>query len=233
MQQYDKAKHKANVISTSTDCDFNDEHAYMVASAARHTSNGGSERNVWYLDTGALQHFTCNCDFLEGFVLVNSTNIQLGDNRAVLIEGYGTITATITINGCDSELRLLDVVLTLSLAKNLISPSRLVEQGHLLSLDINGARVTVGQDGPVMLTARHSHGMLISPLCVQQHAEHVASTSMTISLRSLHCHLGHVGKDRLLQMAHTTIDLCDLHVINNLDDCVSCIKGKLGRTPIG
>jgi hypothetical protein len=153
-------------------------------------------------------------------VPVNGASVQLRDNRVVVIEGY------------NSELRLHNITLTPSLAKNLISPSQLMEQGHHLSLNIDSAHITVRHNGPIMLTAHHSHSMLISPLHVCHHAKHMTSATTSISLHALHCCLGHISKDHLLTMVRTAVNLCSLQVINNLDNCMSCIKGKLRHAPI-
>ena len=56
--------------------------------------------------------------------------VQLGDNSTIDIHGHGTVTATIIINSCKTEVKLNNVALAPSLAKNLISHSQLAECGH-------------------------------------------------------------------------------------------------------
>lgn len=60
-------KDKANTISTITsDSTSNKEWAFMVTSATTQGSkHSSSKHNVWYLDTGASQHFTCNHNFYK------------------------------------------------------------------------------------------------------------------------------------------------------------------------
>jgi len=65
-----KHKEKANVVSTTVnnDSSSDSEHTFMVMSAS-HSPHDSSERNTWYINTVASQHFMCNCEFLHNFIM--------------------------------------------------------------------------------------------------------------------------------------------------------------------
>ena len=99
-----------------------------VSGLLLHGSEGGtSDPALWYLDTGATSHMTGRREFFNKLDNSITGSVKFGDNSWIQIEGRGEI----EVNQKDgSILRLGNVLFVPKLEANILSLSRLDEEGY-------------------------------------------------------------------------------------------------------
>ncbi len=143
-----------------------------------------------------------------------------------------TVHASTIINGVCMSVVLHNITLAPSLAKNLLSPSHLTDSGHVMHLNHTSCCIMSANTNAAIIVTIHHGGMLIMPLTIVCVNARATMASTTTSLVDMHHHLSHISKEQLVHMIKSAPDLKGTIIINNLSDCLACIKGKLKRTPI-
>jgi hypothetical protein len=163
------------------------------------SANGQStadERAIWFLDSGATSHMTCNRDWLHDYRSLPVNRVTLGNNAVIDAVGVGTIRGTTIVDGRSTSLVLAGVLLVPQLEKNLISPNRVTELGYVAIQDHRGCTIRRARCGTTLLVAQPNDGMLCVPLTptLAHVLRSLATTVRTTTLDQLHWCLGHVSE---------------------------------------
>jgi len=200
----------------------------MIASTVGGPSKH-DKHTTWYLDTSASQHFVCDQSYLHNFITTTNANVFLGNNWPLQILGYGIVHVSTVINGVCTSVVLHNIMLAPSLSKNLLSPSHLMDNSHAMHLDCTSCHIMSANTNTAIITTIHHGGMLVMPLTIM----HINARATTTLLADMHCHLSHIGKEQLVHMIKLAPDLKGTVIVDDLGDCLACIKGKLKCMPIG
>ncbi len=174
----------------------------------------------------------CDQSYLHHFVATSNTSVFLSDNRPLHILGYSVMHAGVIVNGVHTSITLDNVVLALELAKNLLSPSQLAESGHAIHLDHSGCQIMNSNTNTTVIITNHHAGMLIVPLIMERINTRATTATTTILLTKMHCCLGHISREQLISMVRAGTNLGSATIVDDLGDCLACVKGKLKRMPI-
>jgi hypothetical protein len=151
---------------------------------------------IWFLNSGAMSHMMCNCNWLHDYWSLPVNHITLGNNTMINTIRVGTIWGTTIINSHSTSLVLVGVLLVLQLKKNLISPNWVTELGYVAIQDHCGCTICCACCGTMLLVTQPNDGMLCVPLTpTPAHMLHSLATMVcTTTLDQLHWCLGHVSE---------------------------------------
>ena len=168
----------------------------------------------------------------------------MADDFILWVRGVGDVTLKATVNGSVSSVRLKDVLYVPMLRRNLISTSKLTENGVAI-LHIRAIYKMISEDGVghLIMTGHRSDGLWILDVVTQSKQSFAnAMNSSSPSVLELsradctfcrwHHRFGHLSAHTLKKMAQQEIvigltisDSADLGV------CSGCAHGKQHRTP--
>ena len=210
------------------------------------TTLSSADHSVWYADFGATEHMTDQRQWFQTFspIADGCWSVTMADDFTLWVRGVGDVTLKATVNGSISSVRLKDVLYVPMLQRNLISTSKLTENGIAI-LHISATCKMISEDGKghLIITVHRSDGLWILDVVKQSKqsfANAVISSSPSVpelsradcTFRQWHHRLGHLSAHTLKKMAQQDIvigltisDSADLGV------CSGCTHGKQHRTP--
>lgn len=100
-------------------------------------SNAAANQYVFYLDSGASQNMTPYFDWLTNVRPTPTTKIRVANNEHLSVKCIGDM--SIEIDGANIEMK--NVLCVPNLATNLISVSKLTENGNKIEFDKNGCSI--------------------------------------------------------------------------------------------
>ncbi|KAJ0511953.1 putative RNA-directed DNA polymerase [Helianthus annuus] len=179
-------------------------------------------KDDWIMDSRGSYRMTPNTSLFKEFKKENLGSVKLGDDRACMIEGHGTIVLKLT-NG--TEVELSNARYIPKLTKNLISLGTCESNGYTVSLKHGKARVIKGS--MVVLTGtRRANDIYVldgHAMCGEVAvAEKKESTAML-----WHKRLGHMGSQGMKELIKQGVikDLVDYE----FGLCENCIMGKADK----
>ena len=95
-------------------------------------------KDIWLLDSGCNNHMTCNKDLLSWIDSSISSDITLGDDSLVKVQGKGTVPI---LPKQDVKKDINDVCHILDLKHNLLSVGQLVEHGYKVVFEGASCRI--------------------------------------------------------------------------------------------
>nr|GEV66681.1 retrovirus-related Pol polyprotein from transposon TNT 1-94 [Tanacetum cinerariifolium] len=187
-------------------------------------------KDIWYIDSGCSNHITGNRSKFERLDESEKSQIRLGDDKQIKIEGRGT--AMVMLN---SEKKLIpDVHFASCLAHNLLSVGQLMETGHSILFDDGKCVVTNKITGKAIAHAYMSHNRMF-PLVFSSHMESAMMSNTIEETKLWHLRYGHlyITGLKLLRNKHMVNDLPDIWSLTHV--CEGCALGKQAKSsfPVG
>ena len=192
--------------------------------------NTGKEvtnKNMWCLDSGCTSHL-CGKSLLFNSMTSASGNLKLASNKyTATIEGKGKV----TMFKEKEKFNLNDTLFIPDLTTNLLSVSKITEKGNKVIFEKEKAFI-MENDGTVILTAKKSNDLYYLEFDESNEtAKYTRTTGNDSKIMQWHRKLGHINEKDLVRMAKEEL-MYGLDVgEGKLDNCETCIKGKLSRLP--
>eukprot|EP00794_Sanderia_malayensis_P007516 gene7517-8350_t len=93
------------------------------------SNTNSDECFIWYIDSGASQHMSCNKNWMKNYNEFSvPEKVRLGDNRTVEALGKGTVWLRVMADGKYKPVEMSDVLYVPSLVKNLFSVRAVVDK---------------------------------------------------------------------------------------------------------
>lgn len=188
-------------------------------------SLNGIDSENWYIDSGATAHFTNNKKLLSITKDIPNAMCTIADNQKLHVESVGNTQIEIDNNGKNDAVLITDVLHVPKLSTNLLSVSRIAQQGYMVVFDRKKCTI-FDEERNAIATASEDHGMykLDRPI----HRIHAVGT--TTDYETWHRRLGHPCHNVLMRMRNTVLKDININEANR-NTCIPCVKGKQHRLP--
>jgi hypothetical protein len=157
--------------------------------------------------------------------------VKLGGSKSLLAEGSGTI--RFTVHGQDHmvEIELKDVLFVPRMRRNLISVSKLSDDGYTIICDQDGLTISDGKT--TIKTDRENDLFLLSAEDIVEKGPQSGECLIAkfgpnthkLSVMLAHRALGHVSKEKVLK----TLERANIKYTDDMTTCDACIQGKQHR----
>ena len=197
-----------NAKEIALNASANDEASYQITN--------------WCLDSGATSHMTADGGTFKS-LKKTSKILQLANNFRTSIDGVGDIQITVPDGGNGKRATLTQVLHVPDLRTNLMSVSKITDQGHEVTFKKNVACVKNKKQEMLAIAARKGNYF------VQGNSEkaYIAERYENSKLMTWHERLGHLNERNLKQMFETEAVIgMKLSKTEQLGTCEICIKGK-------
>lgn len=204
-----------------------DEYLF-VANEVRCTSN----MCKWILDSGATNHMTPQRQVFSTYESIDGKKIFMGDNGCVEAIGIGNVVVQSEVDGHERKITMRNVLHVPKLHSNLLSVSKLVNEGCKVNFFTNGGTIE-GPNGTLLAKPSQELNLFYITFKKVFGAE-VASVAHSNSKMNLwHQRMGHLNMKsvRALESMVSGIDLDAPHVDTSHEMCETCIQGKQTRVP--
>ncbi|XP_039313822.1 uncharacterized protein LOC105196674 isoform X3 [Solenopsis invicta] len=180
--------------------------------------NTGSSED-WYIDSGATIHLTNKKDWFQDFDEENGHSVAVASGQTLNFQGKGNVIIS-TKNG---EKKISNVVYVPDLKTNLLSVSKMVNNGHVVVFNSTGCQVYDAENclikGEIVVTASYHNGLYrLDTSQIANLAKHTDSEEIW------HKRLGHLNRismNLLKKNLATGINFDD----ERSEQCVACLKG--------
>ena len=221
--------HSTRAIRYSSDSE-SDTVGLMVSQAL---SVGSTNPDCWIIDSGATCHISNNRSlFVEYNSLEESQSVTLGDGHTLEAVGKGVVALKLKLeDGKTITGRLNDVLYVPELTYNLLSISRVTKLGKRVKFYRSYCNII---DNKERITATGTkRGDLYYLRCRQIHQAHMSDAQLTVSREYLwHQRFGHLSESGLHMLSNQKlVDDFDYNTAKSIPLCMSCIDGKLHRSP--
>lgn len=182
--------------------------------------NYSSTENEYVVDSGTNFHMCNSKKHLINYTPYRRTReVRLGGSRALSAQGTGTARITFMCDGQPSVILLSEVLYVPRLRRNLISVSKLTDDGFGVQVDRDSIVLTQGNS---TVEAKRNNGLylLYSTNPVEVNA---ADSKKKVSLSLIHRTLGHINVGWLRSMLKRNGD----EVIEDFVGCDDCVAGKM------
>lgn len=187
-------------------------------------TTGSGEMEVWYIDSGASRHMTCNREWLTGLTtLEEPISIYLADNSVLVAKEEGTVTLK---SSGSVTMKIERVLLVDGMGKNLFSVCQAAAKG--ISTKFNSTGCTLEKDGEVLASGTGKNGTYT--LEYSYEGKVYGNVALTSNAQLWHQRLGHLGEAALKTMVKDNM-VTGLHLSNcSVPFCGKCAEGKLSKT---
>lgn len=190
-------------------------------------------RNEWCLDSGATTHMY-NArdnfqDFKDNVQTIVQTAVKGGPGTNAKAVGIGTVKISINVNGMSNDIKLQNVTYVPELRSNLISVSRIVENGCTVRFTTDTATV-LRKNGTIAMTAKKKGRLYIVKTTKTATAMHAKQEDS--ALNRWHSRLGHLNFNDLRKMKNKEM-VIGLKFDSNEEtpSCIVCDKAKIHKLP--
>lgn len=213
--------HKANECNSKNAKEKSKAAAFCVG-----FSTGNTNKEDWYIDSGASMHMTMREDWLENKTAPEVQEIVVANNSVIPVAAAGTVNIDVFVNNIVSSIEIRNVQHVPNLSTNLLSVSQIVKNGHTVRFDNTTCKIFNGKQ--LVATADLVDNMYKLNISVKNFA--LASSSVKQDSNLWHRRLGHLNFSDLNKLQNGLVSGVEF---SNKDDetCVPCIKGKQCRLP--
>ena len=174
--------------------------AFAAPTATSHTN-----KDVWYVDTGASQHICLRRDWFSQYVdLTTSVEISLGDGRVHHAQGIGSVEVLADVAGQQIKLHFNDVLYVPSMTFNLLSTSAIddeysfiIKKGVISLFDTTDKLVANAPKGSSKLYELQG-STIVQSFANASIVQACVAGSQQLDL--WHQRLGHLGMNNLLKL---------------------------------
>ncbi|KAK9736911.1 GAG-pre-integrase domain [Popillia japonica] len=179
--------------------------------------------NEWTLDSGATDHMTPFKEFLSDFIEVNLGTVIAADGNRLKIKGKGKALLDIEDEYGGWKIELGNVLYVPQLEDNLVSLSKIEENGSKIIIDEGTAKIVNKNEIVIVAKKRNL-------LYKFETKEIMRKAAKVTSIDTWHRRFGHVHTEAIKKIPELEIKGND-----EQKDCITCIQGKMRRRkfPIG
>ncbi|KAK4387007.1 Retrovirus-related Pol polyprotein from transposon TNT 1-94 [Sesamum angolense] len=211
-----KGNHQANCIEENNSSD-----------QLFYTCNSVAEigEATWYIDSAASNHMTYNKGAFQTLDESFKTNVKLGDNHIVKVEGKGSV----AINTKKGTRIINDVMYIPNLRTNLFSVGQMMEKGYTLHFGGDSCTIYDNKDK----TLKIAEVRMKEHRCFPIHHQYGRTAMKAQEDQSWLCHrrLGHFNFQGL-KILHQKKMMTDLPQIQAIEGaCEACPQGKQHKKP--
>lgn len=201
----------------------NNEHTAKNAFSA-FKCEAATDKNAWYVDSGASAHMTPNVEILSDLKTTSADCITAANGDGMCVKGVGSA----LLNISEKEIIANNVLHVPKLTVNLLSVSRIVENGNTVTFKKSGCTIKNAND-EIIAQCNAQNG--VYKMLVGKN-NNCLLTNKAESAYTWHRRLGHVNFDTLKKMKNGAVEGINF---NDNDDeirnCETCARGKLARLP--
>lgn len=190
----------------------------------------GFEKTDWYVDSGASTHMVSDKNLLYNISYQPITKeIVVANQNSVQVECSGDLDLTTSVQGSEHRINVKNVLCVPNLTTNLLSVSRIVENGNRVSFNKNGCYIFNAKNDCIGEASLENNVYKLNIVKSKQVLAAVVQTSST----TWHRRMGHINSNDLEKMKHGAVygvsyqDKCCISKAN----CVVCCEGKQVRLP--
>ncbi|KAK4404232.1 Retrovirus-related Pol polyprotein from transposon TNT 1-94 [Sesamum angolense] len=181
---------------------------------------------TWYIDSAASNHMTYNKGAFQTLDESFKTNVKLGDNHIVKVEGKGSV----AINTKKGTRIINDVMYIPNLRTNLFSVGQMMEKGYTLHFGGDSCTIYDNKDK----TLKIAEVRMKEHRCFPIHLQYMGRTAMKAQGDQSwlwHRRLGHFNFQGL-KLLHQKKMMTDLPQIQAVEGaCEACLQGKQHKKP--
>ncbi|KAL0318759.1 UNVERIFIED_CONTAM: hypothetical protein Sangu_2032100 [Sesamum angustifolium] len=181
---------------------------------------------TWYIDSAASNHMTYNKGAFQTLDESFKTNVKLGDNHIVKVEGKGSV----AINTKKGTRIINDVMYIPNLRTNLFSVGQMMEKGYTLHFGGDSCTIYDNKDKTLKIVEVR----MKEHRCFPIHLQYMGRTAMKAQEDQSwlwHRRLGHFNFQGL-KILHQKKMMTDLPQIQAIEGaCEACLQGKQHKKP--
>ncbi|KAL0403671.1 UNVERIFIED_CONTAM: Retrovirus-related Pol polyprotein from transposon TNT 1-94 [Sesamum radiatum] len=212
-----KGNHLANCIEENHSCD----QLFYTCNSVAETGDA-----TWYIDSAASNHMTYNKGAFQKLDESFKTNVKLGDNHIVKVEGKGSV----AINTRKGTRIINDVMYIPNLRTNLFSVGQMMEKGYTLKFGGDSCTIYDNNDKTLIIAKVR----MKEHRCFPMQLQYLGGTAMKAQEDQSwlwHRRLGHFNFQGL-KILHQKKMMTDLPQIQAVEGaCEACLQGKQHKRP--
>ncbi|KAL0423820.1 UNVERIFIED_CONTAM: Retrovirus-related Pol polyprotein from transposon TNT 1-94 [Sesamum radiatum] len=212
-----KGNHQANCIEENNSSD----QLFYTCNSVAETGEA-----TWYIDSAASNHMTYNKGAFQTLDESFKTNVKLGDNHIVKVEGKGSV----AINTRKGRRIINDFMYIPNLRTNLFSVGQMMEKGYTLHFGGDSCTIYDNKDK----TLKIAEVRMKEHRCFPIHLQYMGRTAMKAQEDQSwlwHRRLGHFNFQGL-KILHQKKMMTDLPQIQAVEGaCEACLQGKQHKKP--
>lgn len=187
-----------------------------------HVDSTDDSNDIWFVDNGFSNHM---CGLKDKFKELEEFHemVRLKDNKVIQVEGKGIVAV---------QTSLYDVCFVPNLAHNLLSVGQLMTSGY--SILFNNGLCAIKDNLGQMIANICMTANKMFPLEVSEVHNFALVANAKDELKLWHLRYEHLNVNGLKLLSEKSMVL-ELHKINSLDLCETCVYGKQARHyfPVG
>ena len=228
------------VVSLSNSSDENENahqagSVFVIGEASNAVVTGKQNKNVSIFDSGASDPFFITTSPLSRYVALCNVFVKVANGDLIPVTHVGEARIAVFIDGIQKELVYKKAFVVPSLDQNLLSMSKLWDNGYTFSSDIKtrSLLITNATTGELICRAPERKGVF--PLCRETWNGATAySVKKVLSSNSLlwHQRFGHLHHQGLQRLARKEmVKGLTPEMVSASFECEACIQGKHPKTP--
>ncbi|KAL0393227.1 UNVERIFIED_CONTAM: putative mitochondrial protein [Sesamum radiatum] len=212
-----KGNHQANCIEENNSSD----QLFYTCNSVAETGEA-----TWYIDSAASNHMTYNKGAFQTLDESFKTNVKLGDNHIVKVEGKGSV----AINTRKGTRIINDVMYIPNLRTNLFSVGQMMEKGYTLHFGGDSCTIYDNKDK----TLKIAEVRMKEHRCFPIHLHYMGRTAMKAQEDQSwlwHRRLDHFNFQglKILHQKKIMTDLPQIQAVKGA--CEACLQGKQHKKP--
>lgn len=189
-----------------------------------------TDKNEWYLDSGATAHM---CNDRKAFETLSNgpiSNISTAGKENIISHGMGIVRINVKVHGKIKSIKLTNVLYVPELRSNLLSVPAITEKKYKVKFSDNNAYVNKLDNSLVFTAVKRNHMYVVKQ--VNNHEVFSAMSDSDLKLKLWHERYGHLNYKDL-------IELCDKKRVYGIDlplkkqklPCETCDQAKIHTLP--
>ena len=196
----------------------------LIVEAGSPEINLVSNNNEFIVDSGTTHHMVNNKNWIIDYhPFVKHQSVKLGGARTLNAQGSGTAYIPVQQQGERVILKLNDVLYVPRLRRNLVSVSKLTDDGYQVIVNNNAIDLVSGKN---KIKAVRENALYTFQASSNIEGNTATSDKGVVSLKEVHEAFAHVGVQALKKMLARE----GFIVKNDLDQCEACVRGKMHRS---
>lgn len=116
------------------------------------------DNTEWFIDSGASSHMTNNIKLLYDVQGKQNSMITTANNEKLENKAIGKTSLKVLVNNNIDDIEAEDVLYVPEITSNLLSVSKIVEKGHIVTFNKKGCQIT-DEEGNIVAAAKESEGV--------------------------------------------------------------------------
>lgn len=204
----------------------------LIVETSTPEANLANDINEFIVDSGTTHHMVNNKGWITDYQpFTEHRQVKLGGARTLNAQGSGTAYVPVQQSGERIILKLCDVLFVPRLRRNLVSVSKLTDDGYQIKVTTSSIDLISGEK---VIQATRENALYVFKGVSVIEGNVAASKSSEVSLKEVHEAFAHIGIQALKKMLVRE----GFIVKDDFNQCEACVRGKMHRStyrskPIG